>query len=821
VAAEVPPGPLAGVRVLDVLDGLGELGTRYLADLGADVIRVEPPGGGRSRGLAPCADGVSLRYLTHNAGKRAVSADLAGPDGASQFLRLAGTADIVFEPGPAGWLAAAGITPRQLRERYPALVVVSVSDFGWTGPYRDWQATEQVLLAMAGVLSRSGLPGRPPLLPPGQLASESVALQAAFVALAAYLHRLRTGSGDHADVSAFEATALTLDPGYGIGGSATAGVSAGAGPRGRPDARHLYPIFRCADGWVRICVLSARQWAGMFRWLGEPAELADPALAAIAARYRATAALMPAYERHFAGLSREEAVAQGQRYGVPTAALLTLAEVARSEHFAARGAFSSVGAGRRGDLTVRVPDGLAEIDGERAGLRGPAPAAGEHTAEVMGALAAAADPAGGHAGDGSERPLAGVRVLDLGVIVVGAELGRLLADLGAEVIKVENRAFPDGSRQALAGELIGAGFAAGHRNKSSLGLNLRDPRGKDLFRTLAARSDIVLSNFKPGTLESLGLGYADLAAVSPGIIMADSSAFGPTGPWSARMGYGPLVRASSGLTDLWRYPGDEGSYSDAATIFPDHVGARVSAVAVLAKLIERRRTGRGGTVSVAQAETILGELSTEIALESVAPGSVTAGGSAVPADAPRGAYPCAGDDEWVVITVRGDADFAALAGVLGRPELAAAPEHATAAGRAAGRARIDAAVTAWTQSRTPGPAAAELQAAGVPAGPMLRISEHLGDPHLVHRRFLTPTRHPLLAGPVPGERASAVFERMPDPPLEPAPLAGQQTRELAARLLGLSDPEIQALVDDGILEEPAPVPPGSPVAPATVPREPS
>ena len=197
------------------------------------------------------------------------------PAGAGQFLRLAGTADIVFEPGPAGWLAAAGITPRQLRERYPALVVVSVSDFGWTGPYRDWQATEQVLLAMAGVLSRSGLPGGPPLLPPGQLASESVALQAAWVALAAYLQRLRTGSGDHVDVSVFEATALTLDPGFGIGGSATAGAPAGAGSRGRPDARHLYPIFRCADGWVRICVLSARQWAGMFRWLGEPAELSD------------------------------------------------------------------------------------------------------------------------------------------------------------------------------------------------------------------------------------------------------------------------------------------------------------------------------------------------------------------------------------------------------------------------------------------------------------------------------------------------------------------------------------------------------------------
>ena len=765
-AGPLAAGPLAGVRVLDLTDGLGELGPRYLADLGADVIRVEPPGGGRSRSLEPCADGVSLRYLTHNAGKRAVEADLSGPEGQREFLHLAGTAGILFEPGPAGWLAAAGLTPQQLRAQFPALVVVSVSDFGWSGPYRDWAGSEQVYLAMAGVLSRSGLPGLPPLIPPGHLASESTALQAAWVAVAAYLQRLQTGAGDHADVSAFEATALTLDPGFGIGGSATGGVPAGGGPRGRPDARHLYPIFRCRDGWVRICVLSPRQWAGMLRWLGDPPELTDPALASIAARHGAAATLLPFYERHFAGLLREEAVARGQEHGVPTAAVLTLAEVADSEQFAARHAFTELPLAPRHPGRARVPNGLAEVDGQRAALRGPAPAAGQHAAEILTALAAApgpdpdaagvaadsgpaaaaagsgpagpaadSGPAGAAAGNGpasaaagngaagsgpgraARPPLDGIRVLDFGVIVVGAELGRLLADLGAEVIKVENRAFPDGGRQSMSGEAMSGGFAAGHRNKTSIGINLRDERGKELFRRLAAASDVVLSNFKPGTLEALGLGYAELSAVNPGIIMADSSAFGPTGPWSRRMGYGPLVRASSGLTDLWRYPGVEGSYSDASTIYPDHVGARVSAVAVLAKLIERRRTGRGGTVSVAQAETILAELSAEIALESVRPGSITATGNAVPGDAPRGVYPCAGDDEWVVITVRDDADFAALAGVTGQPGPDGGPGYATAAGRVAGRAQIDAAVTAWTRQHTPRQAAAALQAAGVPAGP--------------------------------------------------------------------------------------------------------
>ena len=401
----------------------------------------------------------------------------------------------------------------------------------------------------------------------------------------------------------------------------------------------------------------------------------------------------------------------------------------------------------------------------------------------------------------TERPLDGVRVLDLGVIVVGAELGRLLGDLGAEVIKVENSAFPDGSRQSLTGEAMAAGFALGHRNKASFGVNLRDPRGRDLFLHLAGQADVVLSNFKPGTLESLGLGYAELTQANPGIIVADSSAFGPTGPWSRRMGYGPLVRATAGLSDLWRYPGVDGGYSDASTIFPDHICARVSAIAVVAKLIERRRTGRGGTVSAAQAETILAALSAEIALESVRPGSVTAVGNALAGDAPRGVYRCAGDDGWAVITVGDDSDFTALAKTIGRPELASDSRYATPGDRVARRDELDELVTAWTSRRSPRQVAAELQGARVPAGPMQRVTEYLDDPHLRQRRFLVPTRHPLIPHPVPAERSAAVFRNMPDAPLEPAPLAGQQTRDIARTLLGLSDAQIEVLIGDGVLED--------------------
>ena len=571
-----PPGPLAGVRVLDLTDGLGELGPRYLADLGADVIRAEPPGGGRSRLAEPFAGGVSLSYLTHNAGKRAVEADLARPEGRRQFLRLAGTADILFEPGPAGWLAAGGLTPRELRAQFPALVVVSVSDFGWSGPYRDWAGSEQVYLAMAGVLSRSGLPGLPPLIPPGHLASESTGLQAAWAGVAAYLQRLHTGTGDHADVSALEATALTLDPGFGIGGSATGGVPAGGGPRGRPDARHLYPIFRCRDGWVRICVLSPRQWAGMFRWLGDPPELSDPALAAIAARHAAAATLRPFYERHFAGLLREEAVARGQEHGVPTAAVLTLAEAADSEQFAARQAFTELPlAGRPGRAGAERAGRGGRAPGRppRPGARGR-PAHGRDPGRPGRPPGAAADTSAPGPGPARPGPAAAGRDPGPGPRRhrrgrgAGPPAGRprRRGDQGREP-GLPRRRPPVDVRRGHLGRLRGRPPQQDqHRHQPAR------PARQEPVPRLAAVSDIVLSNFKPGTLESLGLGYAELSAVNPEIIMADSSAFGPSGPWSRRMGYGPLVRASSGLTDLWRYPGVEDSYSDASTIYPDHVG---------------------------------------------------------------------------------------------------------------------------------------------------------------------------------------------------------------------------------------------------------
>ena len=218
---------------------------------------------------------------------------------------------------------------------------------------------------------------------------------------------------------------------------------------------------------------------------------------------------------------------------------------------------------------------------------------------------------------------------------------------------------------------MGYSFALGNRNKRSLGLNLRSDTGKELFGRLVANSDVVLTNFKPGTLESLGLGYDTLSAINPRIILVESSALGRTGPWSRRMGYGPLVRATVGLTTLWRHPDAPDGFGDDQTVYPDHAAARVGAAGVVAALVERR-TYRGGTTDRLgpDGDGVLRSWppSTFASRCSRAPWlrRVTAANSTRPA----GVYACTGEDAYCAVTVDGDDDWVNLAKVIGRPDLA-------------------------------------------------------------------------------------------------------------------------------------------------------
>jgi len=313
----------------------------------------------------------------------------------------------------------------------------------------------------------------------------------------------------------------------------------------------------------------------------------------------------------------------------------------------------------------------------------------------------------------------------------------------------------------------------------------------------------VLTNFKGGTMESLGFGYEELKKINPRILFSESSAFGNRGPWSRRAGYGPLARASAGLSKIWAYPGIENSFSDAITVYPDHSASRANAIVLLALLLRRARTGVGGWISTAQVDTVFSGLADYFALESITEGTVVkAEGNIRGGDAPRGLFAAAGDDEWIVIDVVDDAAFQGLAKVIGKPEWLTDSTLSTAEGRLARGAELREAVAAWAVQNSPVEAARLLQAEGVPAGEMLRVGEMLSDPHLVGRKAFGEQGHPLLGDEIlPTNLSEARFENIPEVRLDiAAPMPLENTREVIASVLGYDDAKIDALVQSGGLE---------------------
>ena len=770
-------GLLASVRVLDLggasADGVG----RLFADLGADVLKVEPRDGSAARRALPGVGGESIAFAVHNANKRSAVLDPDNADDCRRLIELAGTADIVVDSGNPGTAAAYGTSCAALAERFGHLVALSVTDFGTGGPYSSWQATDAVLYAMSTALSRTGPTTGRPVLPPEGVASGTAAVQAAWAALAAFYRRLRHGRGDYIDFSRFEGVLQSLDPPFGSEGQAAVGLkSAGELWRGRPRNQHIYPIFACKDGHVRICLLSARQWRGMRGWLGEPEQFADPKFDTIAARYAASRELNAAIGELFASQTMDTLVAGGQARGVPVAAVLTAAETLASEHFRAVGALTALTVAD--GVSVAVPVGPVVVDGRHAGLERPAPKVGADDPDwAAGAFTVE------HSDAEVQRPFDGLRILDLGVIVAGGELGRLFADLGAEVIKVESAAYPDGLRQTAPGMTMSRSWALTHRNEQSLGLDLRHPEGAELFRRLVAESDAVFANFKPGTLDSLGFSYEQLREINPRVVLAESSAYGATGPWSDRMGYGPLVRAATGVTWLWTSKDAEpDSFSDATTVFPDHVAARLTAVAALAAMIGREHTGTGAHVHIPQAEAAVNQLATAY----VAEAARTAGVPVTDDEAIHGVYPCAEDDEWCVISVRSDDDRAALSAVIG----ADLPHE---------RASFIAAVSEWTHAKDKAEVAEILQAAGVPAAPMNRAVDIPADPQVAYRGVYAEMAHPLFDAPMLSETGPAPYTRIPAAELRPAPMPGEQTRQICQMVLGLSAEDTDRLIADGVL----------------------
>jgi crotonobetainyl-CoA:carnitine CoA-transferase CaiB-like acyl-CoA transferase len=400
-------------------------------------------------------------------------------------------------------------------------------------------------------------------------------------------------------------------------------------------------------------------------------------------------------------------------------------------------------------------------------------------------------------------PLAGLRVMDFGHGAVGVEVGRRFAEYGAEVMKIESRTYTDFMRLQLGGE-TNPSFASSSRSKLGFGVNAKTDDGRALIHRLAAVSDLVVENNSTGTMDKLGIGFDALQAVNPGLVMVSSQLMGSHGAWSWWRGYGPSTQPPGGLVHLWNYA-DRDEPAGSMSIYPDHVAGCLGAVASLAALVGRAREVNAGVhVEVAQVETVTGMLGDLIAAEGVEPGSVVPMGNRSEVGAPWGLYRCAGEEEWLAITCRDDADWQGLVAAMGSPTWATDAAYAGVEGRRTGADEIDARIGEWTAAQSKDAVARACQAQGVPAAPMLTGVEMTTDAQYVARGFAVQIDQPGV-GPLVLDGAAFRGARMAGPDIRRAPDLGEHTRQIAREQLGLDDDEIDRLLAAGVLETTPPV----------------
>ena len=402
-------------------------------------------------------------------------------------------------------------------------------------------------------------------------------------------------------------------------------------------------------------------------------------------------------------------------------------------------------------------------------------------------------------------PLSSYRIVDFGTAWAGPMAAQLLADLGAEVIKVETRTRLDGLRlgRPMVGEDLAGGdrglwselqpvFHGINRNKLGVTLNLKTEAGLDLVRQLIVQSDVVMNNYSPGVLERLGLHYPQLRQLCPDIILVSMPSVGESGPLKDILAYAPIIQALSGLMSLVGYSQDEPLVGELQAPWSDVVAAMHAALATVAALRHRSRTGEGQFIEVAQLEATTSMLGEGILEYQMAGRALKPRGNYDPDFAPHNNYPCAGDDQWVSIAVRTEEEWQSFCRALGNPDWTGDPRFADKKSRLLNSPELDRLLTAWTHQHTREEVTRLLQQHGVAAMPVMNIEDQFADPHWQERRAYVDIEHPHVGA----EWLYGMPWLLSDTPgsvRTPAPLLGQHNEYVFCHLLGLSVGELERL----------------------------
>jgi len=794
-------GALTGLRVLDLTARKGGYCGLLLANLGAAVILIEAPGGDPMRSQGPFKNDVShlegsLSFAAYHTNKRGIVLDLESEGARQKLCDLLANADVMIQDRPAGYLDGIGLGFDSLRAINPALVLTSISGFGLFGPYREFKAPNIVAFAMGGLMNLCGHPGRAPLVGPCDIAYHLGSVHAAFGTLVALYNRRSTGRGEHVEVSLQDV--LVADPflrlitRYSVSGEIQQRT-------GHSQSTTVAETYECKDGYARIFCNQPDHWRRLVEWLGNPPELTNPKLENVQNRFPLRPVLDRMIEARTMNYDTKSFFEEFQSKRLAAAPINSPSAFLNDEQTRHREFLVEVNHSYLG--RHRFPGDPYKFSESPWRVERGAPLLGERQQEIAGEFTHPSQWLAKVVGRPLSRatsvlPFDGVRVVSFPTGIVGPALGSLLAEHGAEVISVEAgrtmRSPQRGQRFQIASDL------ESHRGKKRVAINMKHPEGLALAKRLIALSDVVAENFSARVMASWGLDYPRMKEVREDIIMASLQAFGQTGPRRDFVSFGPILMAFSGMTYLWRDPEIERPGAACQTAFPDYVAPSYGALAILAALHYRARTGKGQYIDISQAETaasMLGPAYLEWLINDREPQPQ---GNFSPFAAPHGCYQCKGDDRWCVISVETQEEWIRLCEVVGRPELASDPRFADLSSRVENHKELDALVESWTTQHTPHQVMLILQREGIAAGVVQTAEDLYRDPHLRERGFARDVYH---------KQVGWVTRVGPSVRLNEARLsreeivhtAGEDNEAVFGQLLGLSTEQIKALTEREVL----------------------
>ncbi len=782
-------GALAGLLVLELAETFaGELAGGLLADQGATVIKIEPAAGSPTRRRGPGLPGEdSLYFQSENRGKLSVRAEPAELAREPWLGALLASADALIEDLGPGRLEAAGLAPAELERRNPRLAVLRISPFGQTGPLAAERGDDRIAQAFSGVQFTTGFPDRAPMPITVPLAEGWTAIQGASGLLMAVFHARRGGPGQVVDIGLYQ-MGLRLQEEVVVRHARSGEVAKRLGT----ESPVVVPanVYRTRDGgWVAVSGAGDQPFARLCEAIESPDAPKDPRFTTSAARLANRTAADALVGDWIGRHDLLEIAARFAAVGVAGTAVRSADEILADEHYEARRALMRLAT--TGGQAFVAPAAVPKLARTPAADPARAPRLGEHTEVVRAAMeGAAARPAASAAGAGAPTvpgapasgPLAGLRVLDLSQWLAGPAAAGILGDFGADVIMIE---LPPAGGAADTWSRTSPGTIVTNRNKRSLALDVRSPRGRELFLDLVRVCDVVVENFRPGTLERYKLGPEVLLDANPRLVLLRSSGFGQTGPYTGRAAFNPVGLAFGGITYLNGWP-DRPPLRD-GVMSGDYTTALFNVLGTMAALLRRDADGQGQLVDTAMFECSLRLTGDLLPVRTALGIRRERAGGAWPLY-PAGVTVEAADGRFVAVSATSlEAIVGALAG-LGRP--AADPSGAKTDPAAS---RVPEALITFVAGLPADEAVARLRGVGLAATGVNSVADLVQEPHCWSRGDLVRLTHPAL-GEVVTQGIVPTLSRTPGRVAHWSTGPGSDTEAVLRELLGYTPEQVREYI---------------------------